>query len=183
MSGTGPGFSLPLTIAGLTDVNQNLIAIQRSLSALFQSLSAVSVLGPTGPAGPTGATGATGATGPVGPTGATGAPGSAIILKTTGLTAASSLGTLPIGAVIQQIVVQNVTVNAVTGGIKIGTTAGGVDVVAAQPVGANALTSIASASIALQVFSTVATQQLFIDAVGAWNSANVSVWILYNILT
>ena len=60
-----------------------------------------------------------------------------------------------------------------TGGIKIGTTSGATDVVAAQAVGANALGTIADASILKKVFSRSAAQTLFIQAVTAWNSASV----------
>lgn len=45
---------------------------------------------------------------------------------------------IPANTYVQQIIVHNKTANAVLGGVKIGTTDGGVDVLAALAVGANA---------------------------------------------
>lgn len=86
---------------------------------------------------------------------------------------------LPIGAQIVNIFLANSTANAVTGGLKFGTTSGAADIVAAQAVGANATTFVADASFLLRYFSTSATQQIFFDAVGAWNSASVQIDIDY----
>jgi hypothetical protein len=61
----------------------------------------------------------------------------------------------------------------VTGGIRIGTTAGGADVVAAQAVAGNAIDTVAEANILKRVFSRTAAQTLHIQAVTAWNSASV----------
>lgn len=109
-----------------------------------------------------------------------GRSGSALILKTTGLTADGALTTLPIGAVIQQIIVFNTTANAVTGGINIGTSALAADVVSALAVGTGALLA---APVLAAVFSTTLTQDLFISAGVSWNSADLTVWVLYNVLT
>lgn len=87
---------------------------------------------------------------------------------------------LPASTYIHQIIVRNTTANAVTGGIKIGTTAGGTDVVAALTCGANCLTPVADAALLKRVFSVTATQTLSIDAVTAWNSASVEVTVLYS---
>lgn len=57
------GFGVPVKVETLTDINQALINIQRSLSDLFASIQAVAV---TGPAGPPGAAGAPGPPGPAG---------------------------------------------------------------------------------------------------------------------
>lgn len=62
------GFGVPVKVETLTDINQALINIQRSLSDLFSSLVTVTVQGPPGPAGPPGS-GAPGPAGPPGPGG------------------------------------------------------------------------------------------------------------------
>src|ERR1700676_1669482 len=91
------------------------------------------------------------------------------------LLAAAGSVTLPTGAYLQAIVIGNVTANAITGGLKIGTTLGATDVVATVAVGANALIHITDAAILKRVFSSIASQQLFIDAVTAWNGAIVNI--------
>ncbi len=93
-----------------------------------------------------------------------------------------SIGTLPIGAVIRAIQIYNTTANAVTGGLRIGKTAGAADVVTATAVGANARVTINGAAILIPWFSQVATQELFISTPTAWNSASVNVWVLYDVL-
>ena len=60
---------------------------------------------------------------------------------------------IPAGYFIENILIENTTVNAIVGGLKIGTTNGGVDVVAALAVGANALTNIPDATLLKSVFS------------------------------
>ena len=89
------------------------------------------------------------------------------------VTAANSAFTLPKGWMIEQIIYRNTTANAVTGGIKIGTTAGAADIVAAQAIGANAVGHVTAANILLRFFSATASQQIFIDAVTAWNAASL----------
>lgn len=88
---------------------------------------------------------------------------------------------VPAGAYVHNIVVQNTTANAVTGGIKVGTTAGGVDVVAALTCGANCYTFVADTALLKRLFSATASQQLSIDAVTAWNSASVDVTVFYSL--
>lgn len=68
------------------------------------------------------------------------------------------------------IVVQNTSANAITGGLKIGTTAGGVDVVTSFAVSANSLGMIDSTLILKKVFSKTVDTTLYIDAVTLWNS-------------
>ena len=93
--------------------------------------------------------------------------------------AANSAMTLPANAVIDYIIVKNNTANAITGGLKFGTTAGATDIVVALAVGANALTFLTDALLLQRIFSTTVTQQIFIDAVVAWNSASVDITIVY----
>lgn len=102
-------------------------------------------------------------------------------LKSLRVTAANAAQTcsLPIGAVIAMILYQETAGNAVTGGVSIGTTLAGTDVVAAQAVGSSAFTFTPAASVLKSCFSMAATQTLYIGAVGSWNSANVIVTIYY----
>jgi hypothetical protein len=80
---------------------------------------------------------------------------------------------IPPGWAIDQIFYCEAAGNAVTGGIRIGTTSGAADVVAVQAVSANALGEIAAASILKKVFSRAAAQTLHIQAVTAWNAASL----------
>lgn len=70
----------------------------------------------------------------------------------------------------------NTTANAVTGGVKIGTTYGGTDVVAAQAVGANAVADVLPTDLLKKVFT--ADQILYIQPVTAWNNANLKVRVV-----
>ncbi len=95
------------------------------------------------------------------------------------VTSANSSIIMPANSVIDYIIVKNNTANAITGGLKFGTTAGATDIVAALAVGASALVFVLDAVLLLRIFSTSATQQIFIDAVAAWNSASVDITIVY----
>lgn len=90
--------------------------------------------------------------------------------------------TVPAGAVIDDIFINETAGFAVTGGVKIGTTSGAVDVAIALAVGANSIQIAPSASILKQVFSTTLTQTLFFQAVTLWNGASVNVEIIYRSL-
>lgn len=85
---------------------------------------------------------------------------------------------IPAGYAIQSITVNNTTANAVTGGLKIGTTDGGTDVVVALATGANAILGIPDATILLKYFSTASPQTLYLNAVVAWNSASLDTNII-----
>lgn len=82
---------------------------------------------------------------------------------------------IPAGHAIRGIYMANSTANAVTGGIKIGTTNGGTEVVAAQAVGANAVLGMTDADILLKYFSPSGATTLFIQTVTDWNSASVTI--------
>lgn len=84
---------------------------------------------------------------------------------------------VPKGYYIHSIVFENTTANAVTGGIRIGTTNGGTEVVVAQALGANELVEVADANILKTIFSTTTAQTLYIQAVTSWNSANINMYI------
>jgi hypothetical protein len=74
---------------------------------------------------------------------------------------------------IDSITFRNTTANVVTGGIRIGTTNGGNEVVTAQAVGANELIQVLPQDIKIYFFAHNATTTLHIQAVTSWNSANV----------
>lgn len=85
---------------------------------------------------------------------------------------------IPAGHYILDIIVQNTTVNAVTGGLKIGTTLGGVDVVVALTTGANSIQTIQDASLLKSVFSATVDTTLYIQAVTLWNSASINFYFV-----
>ncbi len=79
-------------------------------------------------------------------------------------------GVIPAGYRISSIIVQETAGNAITGGLKIGSSAGGTDVVNGQAVGANALVDCVLGS---RLFSLTAAQSLYIEDVTAWNGASI----------
>lgn len=85
-------------------------------------------------------------------------------------------GTLVIPAyhAIKSIFVDNLTANAMTGGLDLGSTAGGEEVAAAKALGANATVSYTPAQILVDLFA-VTDQTLYIYAHTAWNSASIEV--------
>jgi hypothetical protein len=87
---------------------------------------------------------------------------------------------IPPGAYIQQIIIQNTTANAVTGGVSIGTTANGTDVVAAQACAANCLVFVTDATLLKRVFSTTVATPLHIAPVTSSNTANLTFSFLYS---
>jgi hypothetical protein len=90
------------------------------------------------------------------------------------------IGNLPAKAYLKRIIFSNQTANAVTGGISIGSTANGTNIVAAQTMAASTDIATPVASILLQVPSTTgATTPLHAAAVTAWNSADVIITVVY----
>jgi hypothetical protein len=111
-------------------------------------------------------------------------PGSSegTIIYTTGVATGTTnfvIGSIPANSYITEIIYSNAVAAAVTGGISIGTTANGTDVVAAQAVGSSALTFTPNASILKQPFSTTVSTPLNAAAVTAWNSTNVTITVKY----
>lgn len=86
--------------------------------------------------------------------------------------------TIPAGYSIQSISMNNTTANAITGGVKIGTTDGGTDVVTALAIAGNAILGLTDATILKKLFSTSVDQTLYIQAVVAWNSASLDTSIV-----
>jgi hypothetical protein len=78
---------------------------------------------------------------------------------------------LKTGEKINAISLLNTTANAVTGGINIGTTPGGSDVVSAFAVGANVTTGIIGTTLLKTYFSATLPVTLYVSAVSGWNSA------------
>jgi hypothetical protein len=102
------------------------------------------------------------------------------LLFTTGVATGTTdfvIGNVPAGYMITEIVFSNSVAAAVTGGISIGTTANGTDVVAAQAVGSLGLTFTTDALTLKRVFSTTVATPLHAAAVTAWNSANVTITV------
>lgn len=75
---------------------------------------------------------------------------------------------------IDRLQIQNTTASAITGGLKIGTTTGGVDVVAAVAIGANAFVNVPDAALLKTAFSATVSQTLFVQTVTLWNGASVN---------
>lgn len=88
------------------------------------------------------------------------------------LTADGTLA-LPAYHAIRRIYIDNETANAVTGGLDIGTTDGGQEVLAAKAVGANA--TVETAPVASVFLATA--QTLYITAASAWNSSALRVLV------
>lgn len=98
----------------------------------------------------------------------------------SGVTAQAQIGTLPASAVIRHIIAQETSGHAVTGGLKWGSTAGGTDIVSGMNVASSGYTVATDASIAKRIFGSSTAAALWVDAVTAWNSANVTVTVIYS---
>lgn len=96
-----------------------------------------------------------------------------LVLKRQG---ANIAYTIPAGAAIRRVQFLNRTTTAVSGGMRVGTTDGGAEVVAATAVGASALVE---ATVVTPAISTSA-QTLYIQAVTAWGASEVDVAIEYD---
>lgn len=88
--------------------------------------------------------------------------------------------TITIAAAFQMMSVQlhETAGNAITGGLRIGTTDGGTDVVVAQAVGSGVFLVVPDAALLKRVFSTSVDTILYCQAVGAWNSASLNVGVI-----
>ncbi|MCH7939270.1 MAG: hypothetical protein IID13_05950 [Candidatus Marinimicrobia bacterium] len=92
-----------------------------------------------------------------------------------GITADTTLtAVVPAGYRIRSIIVEETAGNAITGGLKIGTSAGGAQVVNAQAVGASALVDCA---LGARLFSLTTAQTLYVEDVTAWNSASIDLYL------
>lgn len=88
---------------------------------------------------------------------------------------------LPAGATIRQIVVQETSGGAVTGGLKIGTTANGGDVATGLTCAGNCVLTVLDSSILKKSFSSTASQNLIFDTnTGSYASGpRINVTIFY----
>ena len=93
----------------------------------------------------------------------------------TATAAAAGSFVVPAGYAIDGIYLKGNNANAVTGGIKIGTAAGGTQVVAAQALAGNSVAVVPEASILIRAW--VAQQTIYYDAVTGWNGANVTLTV------
>lgn len=82
--------------------------------------------------------------------------------------------TVPSNMAIAAICIENTTANAVTGGIKIGTTNGGTEVLGATAIGGNFI-DVVETTLAKRWYSSSADTTLYIQAVTAWNSASLTI--------
>jgi hypothetical protein len=89
-------------------------------------------------------------------------------------TASVALGILPANFYIEGLLFQNLTGNAITGGINVGSSAGASDIASAIAIAANVLLVVPDASILKRAYSTSAPTNLFVSAVTSWNSANLN---------
>ncbi len=84
------------------------------------------------------------------------------------------------GAILRDIIVENTTSNAITGGLKFGTTSGGTDIVSALTVGADADVHVTDAALLKKFFGMSSPQPIFFDAVTSWNSAEVNIYFVWD---
>lgn len=110
------------------------------------------------------------------------------IQSTGALTSAASattvnIGTLPAGAYISAIMMNEIAGAAITGGVAMGTAASGAQIVTAQALGANGLLMVTDAAILLRVFGTTGTpvqQAIFATCVTSCNAGSVTITVLYS---
>jgi hypothetical protein len=93
------------------------------------------------------------------------------------ITGATTL-VVPANMYILGIVVESINSNPIIGGIKIGTTIGGNDVVNGFPILGSTLTHVTDSSISKKIFSKTLETTLYIDAVTLFNNASVNVSLL-----
>ncbi|WP_337187587.1 hypothetical protein [Phenylobacterium sp.] len=86
---------------------------------------------------------------------------------------------IPANCYIIDVFIRNTTASAITGNLKVGTTSGATDVISSQAVAGNALLMVTNAALLKRVFSVSAAQTLYFQAITAWNSANITVEIVY----
>jgi hypothetical protein len=90
---------------------------------------------------------------------------------------ANATADVPAGYIIGSITIENYGGNAITGGLKIGTTSGGEEVLAAYAVAGSTLYTVADALILKRFFSVSASTVLYFQPATSWNSATVQITI------
>jgi len=104
-----------------------------------------------------------------------------LVVSTGVLTSTTSVqvATLPASTFIQDILIDNTTANAVTGGIDIGKTSGAADIVSAKTCAANCLSHVVDSAVLLRMFSKTAAQPIWVTGHTDGNSANLNITIIY----
>jgi hypothetical protein len=92
-------------------------------------------------------------------------------------TTAVLIGTLPANAYIQHIFLQNQNANAVSGGVNVGSTSGGSDIVAAAAV--TGTTAIVDATLVAKNF--IGPQAIYAAAATSWANSNVGITVVYGL--
>lgn len=82
---------------------------------------------------------------------------------------------IPAGYFIQNILVEETTNHAITGGLDVGTTDGGQEVIAAMTVGGNSKLSVADTALLKRYLSRTVDTLIYLVAHTAWNSASIDV--------
>jgi len=110
------------------------------------------------------------------------------IQSTGALTSAASattvlIGTLPAGAFIQSVVLQEIAGAAITGGVDIGTTASGTDIASAVALGANALVTVADSALT-RIFkdgsNNPVAKGINVTCHTSCNAGSVTITVLYS---
>ena len=94
-------------------------------------------------------------------------------------TTSVNIGSIPANCVVYNVVYNNTTANAVTGGINLGNVGSATAVLSATAVGASATVSTAVAPTPTNSSGYVSGGALFAAAVTAWNSANITITLTY----
>lgn len=93
-------------------------------------------------------------------------------------TVANTTASIPAGYCIADVFMRETANHAVTGGIRIGTSAGGTQIVASIAVGALSFTRTLPGTLTTSgPFSATVAQTIYIETVTAWNSASVNIII------
>jgi len=100
-----------------------------------------------------------------------------LVTQVTATITANGTIAIPAGYMIESIVLKSNNANAITGGLNIGTTDGGAEVLAAQAVAGNSIFKVAPADLLKSVFSTTVDQVLYIQAETEWNSASLTYYV------
>lgn len=109
------------------------------------------------------------------------------IQSTGAVTSASSatsvqIGTLPAGAMIVGVMLNEIAGAAITGGVDIGTTSTGTDIASAVALGANALVTVADSALT-RLFGTTGTpvaKPVFVTCHTSCNAGSVTITILWS---
>ncbi|MCK1445425.1 hypothetical protein IVB43_23860 [Bradyrhizobium sp. 48] len=114
--------------------------------------------------------------------GFTAGPDSGTFFYTTGVATSTTdfvIGNLPANAYISTVIYNNGTANAVTGGITLGSTANGTDIATATTCAASCLAQATDAQLVKRAWSTTAATPIHAAAATSWNSANVTITVVY----